>query len=80
MIVGDVRGKGVEAVQTAAAVLGAFRAAAFTASDLAELARTIDETLARMAARHVTSLLVTTPEGVLLGELRRPADHAEARR
>ncbi|HEY1119850.1 MAG TPA: PP2C family protein-serine/threonine phosphatase, partial [Acidimicrobiales bacterium] len=48
VIVGDVRGKGVEAVQTAAAVLGAFRAAAFTASDLAELARTIDETLARM--------------------------------
>jgi len=31
----------------------------------------LDETLARMASRHVTSLLVTTPEGVLLGELRR---------
>ncbi len=48
VIVGDVRGKGVEAVQTAATVLGAFRAAAFTARDLGELARTIDETLARM--------------------------------
>ncbi|WP_296604316.1 PP2C family protein-serine/threonine phosphatase [Nocardioides sp.] len=48
VIVGDVRGKGVEAVQTAATVLGAFRAAAFTAHDLGELARTIDETLARM--------------------------------
>ncbi|HEY0951034.1 PP2C family protein-serine/threonine phosphatase [Nocardioides sp.] len=48
VIVGDVRGKGLEAVQTAAAVLGAFRAAAFTAADIAALARTIDETLARM--------------------------------
>lgn len=48
VIVGDVRGKGLEAVQTAAAVLGAFRAAAFTARDLAELTRTIDETLERM--------------------------------
>lgn len=48
VIVGDVRGKGVEAVQTAATVLGAFRAAAFTAPDLAQLTRTIDETLARM--------------------------------
>ncbi len=48
VIVGDVRGKGLEAVQTAAAVLGAFRAAAFTAADIAVLARTIDETLARM--------------------------------
>jgi serine phosphatase RsbU (regulator of sigma subunit) len=48
VIVGDVRGKGLEAVQTAAAVLGAFRAAAFTEPDPAALARTIDETLARM--------------------------------
>lgn len=36
----------------------------------------LDETLARMSARHVTSLLVTTPEGVLLGELRRTEDAA----
>lgn len=48
VIVGDVRGKGLEAVQTAAAVLGAFRAAAFTAADVAALARSIDDTLARM--------------------------------
>ncbi|HEU5037824.1 MAG TPA: PP2C family protein-serine/threonine phosphatase [Nocardioides sp.] len=47
VIVGDVRGKGLEAVQTAAAVLGGFRAAAFTEPDLAALARTIDETLQR---------------------------------
>jgi sigma-B regulation protein RsbU (phosphoserine phosphatase) len=48
VIVGDVRGKGLEAVQTAAAVLGAFRAAAFTSPDVASLSRTIDETLGRM--------------------------------
>ncbi len=48
VIVGDVRGKGLEAVQTAAAVLGAFRAAAFTSPDVATLSRTIDETLGRM--------------------------------
>jgi len=47
VIVGDVRGKGLEAVQTAAAVLGSFRATAFTEPDLAALARTIDETLSR---------------------------------
>lgn len=45
VIVGDVRGKGLEAVQTAAAVLGAFRAAAFTERDPALLARRIDEAL-----------------------------------
>ena len=30
----------------------------------------LDKTLARMRERHVGSLVVTTPEGVLLGELR----------
>jgi serine phosphatase RsbU (regulator of sigma subunit) len=48
VIVGDVRGKGLEAVQTAATVLGAFRAAAFTEPDPAALARRIDETLSRL--------------------------------
>ncbi|GAA1791691.1 PP2C family protein-serine/threonine phosphatase [Nocardioides hankookensis] len=48
VIVGDVRGKGLEAVQTATAVLGAFRAAAFTEPDPAALARQIDETMGRM--------------------------------
>ena len=47
VIVGDVRGKGLEAVQTAASVLGAFRAAAFTEPDIAALSRMIDETLKR---------------------------------
>ena len=52
VIVGDVRGKGLEAVQTAAAVLGAFRAMAFTEPDVASLARTMDETLARYMAEE----------------------------
>ncbi|MBZ5735500.1 serine/threonine-protein phosphatase [Nocardioides sp. TRM66260-LWL] len=42
VIVGDVRGKGLPAVQTASAVLGAFRTAAFTEPDLCRLARMID--------------------------------------
>jgi len=32
----------------------------------------LTETLARMSSRHVTSLLITNPDGVLLGELRHP--------
>jgi len=36
------------------------------------------ETLNRMAKRHVASLLITTAEGVLLGELRRAADGTQA--
>lgn len=42
VIVGDVRGKGLPAVQTASAVLGAFRTAAFLEPDLAKLAQVID--------------------------------------
>lgn len=42
VIIGDVRGKGLPAVQTASAVLGAFRTAAFVEPDLARLARLID--------------------------------------
>ena len=48
VIVGDVRGKGLEAVQTATTVLGAFRAAAFTEPDPAAVARRLDETMARI--------------------------------
>ena len=59
VIVGDVRGKGLEAVQTAAAVLGAFRAAAFTEPDPGALARTIDETITNFMGEEefVTALV-----------------------
>ncbi|MBZ5740602.1 PP2C family protein-serine/threonine phosphatase [Nocardioides mangrovi] len=65
VIVGDVRGKGLEAVQTAAAVLGAFRAAAFTEPDPVALARTIDETLGRMLGdeEFVTAIVGEFREG-----------------
>lgn len=42
VIVGDVRGKGLEAVQMAATVLGAFRRAAFTQPSLADIASDLD--------------------------------------
>ena len=46
VIVGDVCGKGLGAVQTASAVLGAFRQAAFTEPDIAELAQGLDRAVA----------------------------------
>lgn len=48
VIVGDVRGKGLPAVQTAASVLGAFRQAALTAPDPAALARRVDDVISRL--------------------------------
>lgn len=52
VVIGDVRGKGLEAVQTAASVLGAFRATAYTEPDLAALARGVDATLQRLVAEE----------------------------
>ncbi|TDB88958.1 serine/threonine-protein phosphatase [Actinomadura sp. KC216] len=51
VIVGDVQGKGLEAVETAAVVLGAFREAAYDEPDLPGLAARIEKAL----ARHLTS-------------------------
>lgn len=48
VIVGDVRGKGLPAVQTAASVLSAFRQAAFVEPDPAALARAVDDVVARL--------------------------------
>ena len=48
-LVGDVRGKGLDAVRTAALVLGAFRACAYTARDVSEVVEELD----RCVARHV---------------------------
>jgi serine phosphatase RsbU (regulator of sigma subunit) len=46
-IIGDVQGKGLEAVKTASTVLGSFREVAPDASDLAVIAARIEATLAR---------------------------------
>jgi serine phosphatase RsbU (regulator of sigma subunit) len=51
-ILGDVQGKGLPAVRTAAVVLGAFREAAFDALDLAEIAARIEVSLRHQAAEE----------------------------
>lgn len=47
LVIGDVRGKGLPALVTAAAVLGSFREAAHEATDLTQLARRLDVTMRR---------------------------------
>ncbi len=61
VIMGDVRGKGLGAVELAADVLGMFRELAHDARTLAELAARLDTGLGRSLGRHeefVTALLV----------------------
>ncbi len=64
LIVGDVQGKGLEAVQTATTVLGAFREAAHDAADLGALAARIELSLQREAAEEefVTAILAEIPD------------------
>jgi len=50
LIVGDARGKGLDAVETAAGVLGVFREVAHEVYTLAEAARRLDASLARRSA------------------------------
>lgn len=59
VIVGDVRGKGLDAVQLAATVLGAFRRAAFTQQSLASIAVELDEVVRIVAGDEdfVTAIL-----------------------
>ena len=45
LLIGDVRGKGLEAVRMATVVLGHFRSAAVECADLPQLARQVDERL-----------------------------------
>jgi phosphoserine phosphatase RsbU/P len=67
-IVGDVRGKGLEAVQLAATVLGAFRRSAFIVDDLTDVARDLDHVVSAVADLEdfVTAVLVQfSDDGVL---------------
>jgi stage II sporulation SpoE-like protein len=59
LIIGDVQGKGLPAVQTAATVLGAFREAAHDAPTLAFITDRIEASLARQGDREqfVTAIL-----------------------
>ena len=64
VLLGDVRGKGLDAVRTVADVLGAFRTAAHETPDLTALAAQLDRQVARHAAEtgddelFVTAVLV----------------------
>lgn len=72
IILGDVQGKGLPAVETAAALLGSFREAAYDAEDLAELAGRLETSLRRYAERastpdsaerFATAVLMEIPDG-----------------
>ncbi|OAH10351.1 PP2C family protein-serine/threonine phosphatase [Streptomyces jeddahensis] len=60
VIIGDVQGKGLEAVETAAHVLGAFREAAHDESELAGLSGRLERAMDRQlqGEKFVTALLV----------------------
>ncbi|MYS47228.1 SpoIIE family protein phosphatase, partial [Streptomyces sp. SID5998] len=51
LLVGDVRGKGLVAVETAATILGAFREAAHDEPDLTGVARRMERSMSRHAAQ-----------------------------
>jgi len=59
ILIGDVRGKGLEAVQLAASVLGAFRQAAFSTVELVDVAVRLDAVVAAVAGDEdfVTAVL-----------------------
>ncbi len=62
-LVGDVRGKGLEAVQTSAVVMGAFREAAFDEGGLAKVAERVDTSVRRHVAdgEFTTALFLEFP-------------------
>lgn len=65
VIVGDVQGKGLDAVETAAAVLGAFREAAYDEADLLGVVTRIEATLRRRLSgeKFVTAVLAEFGDG-----------------
>ncbi len=78
IMLGDVQGKGLGAVETASVLLGAFRSTAYDAPDLPSLADRLDEGLSRYAAwdpdsdaaeRFATAVLVELPDDGGTGRL-----------
>ncbi|MFI1968689.1 serine/threonine protein phosphatase [Streptomyces cinnamoneus] len=71
LLMGDVRGKGLSAIETASDVLGTFREAAQVESDLTAVARRLDATVARRRVREefVTAVVVAMPGAGDAGEL-----------
>ncbi|MFG3492643.1 MFS transporter [Streptomyces sp. NPDC047972] len=74
ILIGDVRGKGLQAVQTVADVLGCFRSQAHETSGLTELAARLDRHLARAASSRQDGELFAT---ALLLEHRDGSDHLD---
>ncbi|MEU6427289.1 PP2C family protein-serine/threonine phosphatase [Microbispora sp. NPDC046973] len=64
LIVGDVQGKGLDAVETAASVVGAFREAAYDEPALADVGRRLEDHLARRLGgeKFVTAVLAEVGE------------------
>lgn len=64
LIVGDVQGKGLEAVETAAVVVGAFREAAYDEGDLMAVGKRLERALARhlLGEKFVTAVLAEVRE------------------
>lgn len=67
-LIGDVQGKGLDAVETAAAVLAAFRAAVFASQSLTEVVRTVDTVVSPdLGPENFVTMLAAwlTPDGRL---------------
>ena len=76
IIVGDVKGKGIEAAQVAASVLSAFRHAAAAEPDVAAVARTLDAAVSQRASDEdfVTAVIVElTADRVTVASAGHPA-------
>jgi phosphoserine phosphatase RsbU/P len=67
IIVGDVRGKGLEAVRLASIVLGSFRHVAYERADLRAIVADLDRTVARSVGEEdfVTAVLLEERGGIL---------------
>ncbi|WP_051366566.1 PP2C family protein-serine/threonine phosphatase [Hamadaea tsunoensis] len=67
IIVGDVRGKGLDAVRLASIVLGSYRHVAFDRADLPAIVRDLDRAVARSVSEEdfVTAVLVEERGGTL---------------
>jgi phosphoserine phosphatase RsbU/P len=67
MIIGDVRGKGLDAVRTASIVLGSYRHVAFERADLRAIVADLDRAVARSVGEEdfVTACLVEERGGTL---------------
>ncbi|MFI8325017.1 PP2C family protein-serine/threonine phosphatase [Streptomyces sp. NPDC085529] len=69
IMLGDVQGKGLPAVEAASLLLGSFREAAYTAPDLPAIARRLEASMARYAERAPESEAADRFSTVLLAEI-----------